>query len=67
MKVVDSPPGITSPSSPQLLGLAHLDGPAPSRRSISRVLAEVSLHGENADPNGSMRVMVSARCVVTCG
>ena len=50
MIVVDSPPGTTSPSSPvELLGLAHLDRLGAEAAQHRRVLAEVALHGQDAD------------------
>ncbi len=51
VNAVDSPPGITSPSSPsELLGLAHLDDVGAEATQHRRVLAEVALHGEDTDP-----------------
>ena len=50
MKVVDSPPGTTRPSSPvELLGLAHLDDVRPEAAQHRRVLAEIALNGEHSD------------------
>ena len=51
MNVVDSPPGMISPSSPaELLGLPHLDGVGAEAAQHRRVLAKVPLQGKNADP-----------------
>ena len=51
MNVVDSPPGITSPSSPSSSsGLRTSHDLGAELAQHRRVLAEVALHGENTDP-----------------
>ena len=73
MNVVDSPPGMTRPSRPvELLGLAHLDRLGAEAAQHLRVLAEVPLHGENADPkrlhalngSGSAVALTSRGCSI---
>ncbi len=60
MNVVDSPPGITSPSSPSsCVDLPDLDDVRAETTQHLRVLAKVSLHGENADPERLHASMVS--------
>ena len=50
MIAVDSPPGIDEPvEAVELLGQPHLDHLGAERAQHRRVLAEVALHGEDAD------------------
>ena len=54
MNVVDSPPGITRPSRPSSCsGLRTSTTSRAEAPQHLRVLAEVSLHGENADPEAA--------------
>ena len=56
MNVVDSPPGMHEPvEALELLGLAHLDDLRAEPAQHRRVLAHVSLEGENADPCSGFR------------
>ncbi len=51
MIAVDSPPGMIEAVEPvELLGQANLDRLRTEATEHGRVLAEVSLHGEDADP-----------------
>ena len=51
VNVVDSPPGMhEAVEALELLGLAHLDDVRAERAQHRRVLAEVALNCENADP-----------------